>query len=389
MPPPPSTGTAPLRPYRIYLSPPHLSGREQAYVAQAMDDNWVAPAGPDLGRFEKAFSDYTGIAHTVAVASGTAALHLALRLAGVEADDRVLCSDLTFVATGNPIFYQGASPVLVDADPQTWHIDPGLLEQALTDRKAEGRLPKALIAAHIYGQAAPIEQVAAICTQYGVTLIEDAAESLGCTIGDRHPGSFGRMSAFSFNGNKMLTTGGGGMFATDDPELARQARHLGSQARVPGPFYDHDALGYNYRMSNILAAIGRGQLETLDERVARCRRLFERYQAGLGDIDGVGFQPELPGTRGARWLTVMTADPALHPDGRDRILARLEEARIEARSIWRPLHQQQVYRGHPILQKGVGARLFEAGVCLPSSTHMTDAEQDEVIALVREALGCG
>ncbi|MGF1449647.1 MAG: aminotransferase class I/II-fold pyridoxal phosphate-dependent enzyme [Opitutales bacterium] len=377
------------RPYRIYLSPPHLSGREQAYVAQAMADNWVAPAGPDLGRFEKAFSEYTGIAHTVAVASGTAALHLALRLAGVNRGDLVLCSDLTFVATGNPIFYQGATPVLLDADPATWHIDPELLEAALTDFAAKAQRPKALLAAHIYGQAAPIERLAEMCAQHGITLIEDAAESLGCTIGEDHPGSFGRMSAFSFNGNKMLTTGGGGILATDDPDLARQARHLASQARVPGPFYDHDMLGYNYRMSNILAAIGRGQLETLDARVARCRELFERYRAGLGQVEGVDFQPEPPGTVGARWLTVMTVDPKVHPNGRDRVLAHLEAQRIEARSIWRPLHQQRVFRDCPVYPNGVGDALFDAGVCLPSSTLMTDAEQDEVIALVREALGDG
>ncbi|MGF1484184.1 MAG: aminotransferase class I/II-fold pyridoxal phosphate-dependent enzyme [Opitutales bacterium] len=387
---PPTQPTQPTgRPYRIYLSPPHLSGLEQRYVAEAMADNWVAPAGPDLARFEQAFMAATGVAHAVAVASGTAALHLALRLAKVEPGDEVLCSDVTFVATGNPILYQGATPVLIDCEPASWNLDPELLVDAISDRRRLGKSPKALVAAHIYGQAAQIERVAEICAAEGIVLIEDAAESLGCALEGRQPGTFGRMSAFSFNGNKMLTTGGGGLFASQDASLAQRARHLASQARLPGAFYDHDALGYNYRMSNILAAIGRGQLETLPERVRRCREIFQAYQAALGELEGIGFQPQLPGTEGSRWLTVMTVDPEVHPEGRYRVLRHLEAHGIEARSIWRPLHQQAVFQAFPLYSNGVGAALFEAGVCLPSATQMSESDQAEIIGRVKEALGLG
>lgn len=373
----------PVGAYRVHLSPPHLGANERAYLNEALEANWVAPAGPHLRRFEEAFAAYVGAPAAVAVASGTAALHLALRLAGVEAGAEVLCPDMTFVATANPILYEKAVPVLIDCEAESWNIDPALVEQALVERARAGKLPGAVVVAHVYGQSADLQRLAALCEEYGVALIEDAAESLGAHWNGRHPGTVGAFGAYSFNGNKIVTTGGGGMLVCRDPAVAARARHLASQARCPGSYYEHDAVGYNYRLSNILAAIGLGQLEVLDERVARCRRLFERYREGLGELPGVAFQPQAPRGEATRWLSILTLEPEASPVGRDAVLQALEAARFEARSLWRPLHQQKMYAGCPAYLRGVGERLFTTGVCLPSSTLMSDAEQDEIIAVVR------
>lgn len=375
---------------RIWLSPPHMGGQEEAFVAEAFASNWIAPLGPQVDAFEAEFRERVGSAHAVALSSGTAALHLALQLSGVGAGDEVLVSTLTFSASVNPILYLGGTPVFVDSDRGSWNMDPALAAQALEDRVRRGRTPKALVLVHLYGQSADIDPVRELCERHGVELIEDAAEALGATYHGRAPGTFGRAGIFSFNGNKVITTSGGGMLVTDDALLAARARKLATQAREDAPHYEHAEIGYNYRLSNVLAAIGRGQLRVLEERVQARRRIFERYARELGDLPGVEMMPEAEWGRHSRWLTCLTIDPQAFGEDREGVRLALVAEDIEARPVWKPMHLQPVYARYPVYGGAVAEDLFARGLCLPSGSSLTDDEQSRVIEVVRSrAAGAG
>lgn len=368
---------------RIYLSPPHMSGEEITFIQQAFADNWIAPAGPHLAEFERRFCEYTGAKYAVALASGTAAIHLALLVLGVEAGDEVLVSTLTFAGSVNPIVYVGAKPVFIDSDSLSWNLDPNLLEDTLKARAKKNTLPKAIIPVHLYGQSADMEPIMATCEHYGVTVIEDAAEALGARYRNRHPGTIGRLGAFSFNGNKIITTSGGGMLVSNDEALITHARKLSSQAREPFPHYEHVEIGYNYRMSNVLAAIGCGQLQVIDDRVRRKREIYEYYRQHLGDIPGLTFVDEMAYGRHTRWLTVMLVDPNEFGADREAIRLKLEEHNIESRPLWKPMHCQPVFQSYEVIGGSVAESLFDHGLCLPSGTALTNAELDRVVEVIR------
>ena len=364
---------------RIYPSPPHMSGRERAYVAEAFATNWIAPVGPDVDAFEREFAARIGTTRAVALASGTAALHLALRVLGVQRGDEVLCSTLTFAASANPIVYEGGTPVFIDSDATSWNIDPALLGEELARCASRGKLPRAVIVVDLYGQCADLGAIQRLCRHYGVTLIEDAAEALGATYRDKSAGTFGWANAFSFNGNKIITTSGGGMLATDDPQLAEMACFLSQQARDPAPHYQHSRIGFNYRLSNILAAIGRGQLEVLEERIAARRRNFALYQEALRDEPGISFMPEAPYGSGTRWLTCILVDPQLFGASRDDIRVHLEARNIESRPVWKPLHLQPVFQECRVVGGRVAETLFASGLCLPSGSSLTNRELSLIV----------
>jgi pyridoxal phosphate-dependent aminotransferase EpsN len=370
----------------ILLSPPHMGDLELQFVAEAFETNWIAPVGPHVDAFETEFAETVGAKAAAAVSSGTAALHLALRLVGVEQGDEVFCSTLTFVASANPILYQGALPIFIDSDPQTWNMDPNLLEEALARRAEQGRLPKAVILVHLYGQSADIDPILHACQTYGVPLIEDAAEALGATYKGRTPGTFGLIGIYSFNGNKIITTSGGGMLVSEDSELMKKARFWATQARDPAPHYQHSELGYNYRLSNILAGIGRGQLRVLSERVAARRQNFQRYFQVLGDLPGVEFMPEAAFGRASRWLTCLTLNPAQCNVTPESLLRVLADHHVEARPIWKPLHLQPIFKSCEKIGGTVAQQLFEQGICLPSGSNLLPEEQDYVIQIVKERL---
>ena len=369
---------------RIYLSPPHVFGAEQSLVADAFESNWIAPLGPHVDAFEKEFEGVVDVPHAVALSSGTAALHLAMELLGVSARDHVICSSLTFSASANPIRYQGATPVFVDSD-KTWTMDANLLEDALKSGDAAGRRAKAVIAVDLYGQCADYQPILELCGRYGVPLVEDAAEALGATYKGRPSGGFGRLGVFSFNGNKIITTSGGGMLVSHEKALVDRARFLATQARDPAPHYEHSCIGYNYRLSNVLAAIGRGQLKTLAQRVAMRRRIFERYVEGLGDLPGVEFMPEAPYGRPTRWLTCLTISPEVCGADRESVRLALEAENIEGRPVWKPMHMQPVFAGTRVFGGAVSERLFRDGLCLPSGSSLSPDEQDRVISIVRRS----
>lgn len=373
---------------RIYLSPPHMGGAEQAFVAEVFRTNWIAPVGPQVDAFEREFAAATGAAHAAAVSTGTAAIHLALRLLEVGPGDDVFCSTLTFVATANPILQQGARPVFIDSDRTSWNLDPALLRSALEERAARGALPKAVIVVHLYGQSADLDPIMDACDAFGVPVIEDAAEALGASYHGRRPslspGTLGRFGVYSFNGNKIITTSGGGMLVSADGAMIERARFLATQARDPAPHYQHSVAGYNYRMSGVLAAIGRGQLQVLDERVAARRRNFDRYVQALGDLPGLAFMPEAPFGRSTRWLTCVTIDPrASGGVTREDVRLALDRDQIEARPVWKPLHLQPLFAGAPAYGGTVAEQLFADGLCLPSGSSLTDAEFARVVARVR------
>ncbi len=368
---------------RIYLSPPHLSGLEGQFLQEALESGWIAPLGPQVDAFEQEFAEAVGAKHALAVSSGTAALHLALILAGVGPGDEVVVSTLTFAASAFPVLYLGAKPVFVDSERTSWNMDPGLLAEFLEARAKKGRLPKAVVLVHLYGQSADIAPIQALCQEYGIPLVEDAAEALGSTYQGRSPGTFGLAGIFSFNGNKIITTSGGGMLVSEDGRLVAHARKLATQAREPVPWYEHREVGYNYRMSNLLAAIGRAQLRTLEERVQARRRIYERYVAGLSDLPGLSFQPEAPWGRHTRWLTVMLVDREAFGRGPEDIRQALEGLGIETRPVWKPLHLQPVFHGAETLGGGVAEDLFARGLCLPSGSSLTPEEQDRVIEAIR------
>lgn len=367
---------------RIYLSVPHMGDHEEAYVREAFASNWLSSVGPQLDAFERAFADRMG-RPAVAVGSGTAAIHLGLRLLGVGPGDEVLVSDFTFVASVNPIRYLGATPVFIDSDPRTWMMSPARLAEALADRARSGRRPRAVVVVHLYGQCADLDPILELCRAHGVPVLEDAAEALGATYRGRPAGSFGAISAFSFNGNKIITTTGGGMLASPRADWVEKARYWSTQAREPGPAYHHVELGYNYRMSNVLAAIGRGQLEVLDERVRQRRAVEARYRAALADLPGIAFMPEAPYGLHTHWLTCLTVDPARAGASRDELLRALAAEDIEARPLWKPMHLQPLLASCPRYGGEVAAGLFERGLCLPSSSSLTLAEQHRVVEVVR------
>lgn len=375
---------------RIYLSPPHMSGNEQKYINEAFETNWIAPLGPNVDAFEKELAEYVGSKGAAAVSSGTAAIHLALRLLDVQQGDKVFCSSLTFIASANPILYQGAEPVFIDSEPDTWNMSPVALERAMEEAKKEGKLPKAVVVVNLYGQSAKMDEILAICDHYQVPVVEDAAESLGSTYKGKKSGTFGKFGIYSFNGNKIITTSGGGMLVSDDVEALQKARFLATQARDPAPHYQHSQMGYNYRMSNIVAGIGRAQLEVLDERVKARRAIFDRYVQALGDIEGVHFMPELEGTMSNRWLTTLTIDQQTLGVTPIDIINALAEENIEARPVWKPLHLQPVFDGVTYYphQEGwsVSDELFANGICLPSGSSMTVEEQNRVIDVFIKAI---
>ena len=371
---------------RVYLSPPHMGPDELQLVQETFVQNWIAPRGPQLDAFEREFAMVVGAKHALALVSGTAALHLGLQLACVQPGDEVLCSSLTFVASANPILYLGAKPVFIDSEESSWNLDPRLLERFLEGRVKAGRkLPRALVLVHLYGQSADLEPIQALCEKYGVVLVEDAAESLGATYRGRSPGTFGRCGIFSFNGNKIITTSGGGMLTSDDEGFIQKARFLATQARDPAPHYQHSQIGYNYRMSNVLAAIGRGQLRVLPSRVEARRENLRFYQEQLGGLPGVSFMPEAAYGRSSRWLSCMLINPAEFGASRDEIQAVLEAQNIESRPVWKPLHLQPLFADCERVGGGVAEKLFERGLCLPSGSSLTQENRERVVALVR---GC-
>lgn len=370
---------------RIYLSPPHMSGLEQQYVQEVFASNWIAPLGPQVDAFEQEFCAVTGAKHALALSSGTAALHLALRLTGVGPGDEVLVSTLTFSASVNPIIYEGGRPTFIDSERASWNMDPGLLAETLAARARAGKLPKAVVIVHLYGQSANLEPIMAACQRYGVPLIEDAAEALGATYQGKAPGAFGKAGIFSFNGNKIITTSGGGMLVSDNKAFIDHARKLATQARDPAPHYQHSEIGYNYRLSNILAGVGRGQLAVLADRVQARRDNFAYYEEMLGHLPGISFMPEATWGRHTRWLTVLTIDPAQFGVDREVVRLALEAENIEARPVWKPMHLQPVFGSY----EGVGGQVAEAffrdGLCLPSGSSLTAEERGRVAQIVRRA----
>ena len=374
--------------WRIPLSVPHMSGRERRYVEEAFVSNWMSTVGPNVEAFEREFAARVSAEAAVAVASGTAAIHLGLRALGVRAGDTVFCSDLTFVASVNPVRYLGAEPVLIDSERQSWNMDPELLERALEESAARGRLPRATIVVHLFGQCADMEPIVEACGRYGVPVLEDAAEALGAMYRGRPAGAWGDAAAFSFNGNKIITTTGGGMLVSGRREMAARARFWATQARDPGMAYEHSELGYNYRMSNLLAGIGRGQLEVLEERIAERRAVASGYAAGLADVPGMAAMPEAAWGLHTHWLSCFLIDERAFGCSRDALIGGLAEAGIESRPVWKPMHLQPLYRGCECHGGAVSEDLFRRGICLPSSSSLTAAEQAAVIGEVRrKALG--
>ncbi len=367
---------------RIYLSPPHMGPDERELLLQAFDSNWISTVGPHVDAFEQEMAVLCGVEYAAGLASGTAALHLSLLLLGVGRGDEVLCSDLTFAATANAITYVGATPVFVDSDRASWNMDPALLEEALSARARNGRLPKAVIVVDLYGQCADYDRIVPVCARFGVPIIEDAAEALGATYRGKSAGQFGVMSVLSFNGNKIITTSGGGMLLSNDKGHIDLARKLATQAREPVAHYEHTMVGYNYRLSNLLAALGRGQLRNLQDRVERRRANFESYKSALGAQPGITFMPEIEGGRSTRWLTCLLVDPAAFGAAREDIRLHLESLNIEARPVWKPMHLQPIYRDHPAVGGAVSAHLFEYGLCLPSGSSLTAADRERVVAAV-------
>lgn len=368
---------------RVYLSSPHMSGEEQTFVADAFASNWIAPLGPHVDAFQSEFAKAVGTPHALALSSGTAALHLALQLLGVTQEDEVLVSTLTFAASVNPIRYLGATPVFIDSDRASWNMDPALLAEALEKRAKRGRMPKAVVLVHLYGQCADIDPIVAICNDYGIALIEDAAEALGASYKGRSPGTFGKAGIFSFNGNKIITTAGGGMLISPDASLIGHALKLATQARDPAPHYEHSEIGYNYRMANVLAAIGRAQLRVLENRVERRRRNFEFYADQLSDLPGIALMPEAPWGRHSRWLTTLTISPGEFGADREGVRLRLEEQNIEARPVWKPMHLQPVFQHYPAIGGDVAESLFRDGLCLPSGSNLSESDLGRICDVIR------
>lgn len=371
---------------RIWLSPPEVTGPDRDRLLAAIDDGWIAPVGPDLDAYEVEVAAACGRKHGVGLASGTAALHLLLKEMGVGPGDEVIVSSFTFAASANAVSYLGATPVFIDAEPPTWQMSPSLLADELEDRRRGGRAaPKAAIVVDLYGQCADYDELIPLLDEHGVILIEDAAEALGATYRGRPAGSFGTAAVVSFNGNKIITTSGGGMAVTDDEFLAERCRHMATQAREPFPHYEHLEVGYNYRLSNLLAAFGRGQLSDLGRRVVRRREINHLYREALADVEGVAFMPEAAYGVPTCWLSCITIDSSLGVSP-EQVRVFLDSWNIEARPTWKPMHRQPVYSGAPRRLDGTSDRLFATGLCLPSGSSLQPAEQERVIDFVRHCI---
>jgi len=372
---------------KIYLSSPHMSeeGLELQYIREAFDTNWIAPLGTNVNEFERELAAKVGSLAAAALSSGTAAIHLALKAAGVEAGDLVFCPTLTFSATANPIIYQNAVPVFIDSDRETWNMSPAALEEAFRKYGRMGKKPKAVLVVHLYGLAADLDPIRDLCRRYGVPLIEDAAESLGTLYKGRHTGTFGDYGIFSFNGNKIITTSGGGMLVSPDEEKIAKVRFWATQSRDPARHYQHSELGFNYRMSNVVAGIGRGQLQVLDRRVKRKREIFAFYKRELGALPGVSMMPENSWNEPNFWLSCLTLEETkVRP--LDLMLA-LEEENIESRPVWKPMHLQPFFADYDFVGGSVAEDLFRDGICLPSDTKMSEDDLDRIAAVIKKQLG--
>lgn len=350
-----------------------MSGKELSLVRDVFKSNWISSAGPDIASFESEFAHYNGSSHALALSSGTAAIHLALRVLGVSRGDEVFCSSFTFCASASPIIYQGAKPVFIDSEQSSWNMDPSLLKKEIERRAKKNKLPKAVIVVHLYGQSADMGAIIEICGKYDIPVIEDAAEALGAKYKNRKTGTFGYCSIFSFNGNKIITTSGGGMLVSEDKNFIYKARFLSNQARDPASHYQHSQIGYNYRMSNILASVGRGQLKVIDKRVNKKRAIFEKYKKLLGDTPGINFMPEPEWSRSNRWLTCITIDSKSGIKPED-IRLHLEKYNIESRPLWKPMHLQPVFKNYKTCGGKISENLFKTGLCLPSGTAMTEKD---------------
>lgn len=368
---------------KIFLSPPELAGSESRLLDEALASNWIAPLGPQVDAFEQEMAERVHMPHALATSSGTAALHLALAVAGVGAGDLVWTSTLTFAATANAVCYLGATPVFVDSDDRSWNMDPALFADALRGAARAGKLPRAVVAVDLYGQCADIDPIAAACREFDVVLIEDAAEALGAQYRDRPAGSLAELSILSFNGNKIITTSGGGMLLGRDLVRMERARFLATQAREATLHYEHRVVGYNYRLSNLLAAVGRAQLADLPRRVERRRAIRARYADALGSLPGWRFMPQADFGRSTFWLTTATVDPRMSPVSRDQIIERLAALEIESRPVWKPLHLQPVFADCARHRGEVAERLFRDGICLPSGSSLKDEDLDRIVAAIR------
>ncbi|QNF28482.1 DegT/DnrJ/EryC1/StrS family aminotransferase [Metabacillus elymi] len=375
---------------RIFLSPPHMGGEERGFVKEAFDSNWIAPLGPQVDAFEKELSEYVGAKGACALSSGTAAIHIALGLLGIQQGDVVFCSSLTFVASANPILYMGAEPVFIDSEPSSWNMSPVALKQAIEDFAKIGKLPKAVIVVNLYGQSADYDEIKAICSIYDVPIIEDAAESLGATYKGKASGTLGTFGIYSFNGNKIITTSGGGMLVSNNLEATEKARFLATQARDQAMHYQHSEMGYNYRLSNILAGIGRGQLRILETHIMKKRKVYNYYYKNLADIKGIQFMPEAHFGKATRWLTALTIDPLETNINANQIINALEKENIEARPVWKPLHLQPLFINHAYYphskNRSVSEDLFNKGICLPSGSDLSIKDQDRVIKCIKNIL---
>ena len=368
---------------RVYLSAPHLGELEAQYVREAFETNWVSTVGPNLAAFEAACSELLGGLHCVALSSGTAAIHLGLKLLGVQRGDEVFCASLTFSASANPIVYEGGVPVFLDSERASWNVDPDVLAVALADRAKRSKLPRAVIVVHLYGQSADLDRIERVCARYDVPILEDAAEALGTTYHGKQVGTRAPVNVFSFNGNKIITTSGGGLLATKDKAWADRVRFWSTQSREPVAHYEHKELGYNYRMSNVLAGIGRGQLVVLEDRVAARRANAFRYKEAFADLPGIELMPQAEYGRHTNWLSVFLVSPQDFGATRDDLLGELAKVDIEARPVWKPMHMQPIFAQCDRFGGEIVEDLFARGICLPSSSSMTQAEQDRVIDVVR------
>ncbi|MFT3682751.1 MAG: aminotransferase class I/II-fold pyridoxal phosphate-dependent enzyme [Ferruginibacter sp.] len=370
---------------KIWLSSPHMGTKEQEYVKEAFDTNWVAPLGPHVNNFETDLASFTGVAAAAALSSGTAAIHLALILLDVKAGDEVICQSFTFSASANPIVYQGATPVFVDSEPGTWNMCPSHLRTAISERVKLGKKPKAIIPVHLYGMPCKIEEILAVAAEFNIPVVEDAAEALGSAINGKACGSFGEIGILSFNGNKIITTSGGGALISNNREYTKQATFLATQARDAAPHYQHSHIGYNYRMSNICAGIGRGQMEVIRERIASRRKNFEFYVSELSNIPGITFLNEPEGFFSNRWLTTIIADPQITGGvSRENIRLALEEDNIESRPLWKPMHLQPVFKDYPYYGEGISEGLFDNGLCFPSGSNLTSDDLNRIVKIIKK-----
>lgn len=369
---------------KIWLASPKMEGNEFKYVSDAFEENWVAPVGPHLAKFENLINEFVGVSSSVALTSGTAAIHLALILLGIKKEDEVLCSTFTFCASANPIIYQGAKPIFIDSEKDTWNMCPVLLEEAIQDRISKGKKPKACILVHLYGSPAKMKEICEVLGKYKIPLVEDAAEALGSRYNGQMIGSFGELSIFSFNGNKIITTSGGGALVSNNDEYINEARFLSTQAKDRAEHYEHSKIGYNYRLSNVSAGIGRGQMEILDNRIEQKRSLFKFYKNLLVDKQGVTFLEELEGNFNNQWLICITLDSSAKVD-RFELSKLFAEDNIESRPLWKPMHLQEVFKDAPSYVNGVSEKLFNTGICLPSDVNMGEEELERVSKVINRA----